>query len=154
MKNLFLIICLSASLCAQNPDQDGVYKFSGKHFLASYLHCDTKAMCDLQGLMNAMDLAVQSSGATVLDRCSYVFPPHGITIVYLLSESHASLHTYPEFGSCFVDLFTCGAHCSATAFDTALRDYLHPQETDVRYLQRNDQSQEIPFPDRLHNELE
>jgi hypothetical protein len=31
-----------------------------------------------------------------------------ITVLALLAESHASVHTYPEVGSTFVDVFTCG----------------------------------------------
>ena len=53
-------------------------------------------------------------------------------MVLLLSESHASIHTYPEYNSCFVDLFTCGQKCSAEKFDMYLREYLKPKQTDSR----------------------
>jgi S-adenosylmethionine decarboxylase len=114
------------------------YRFSGKHFVASYLDCDLRAMSDLEGLIRAMDEAVGSSGATILDKCSYVFPPNGLTIVHLLSESHASLHTYPEHGACFVDLFTCGERCSAEKFDAALRDYLKPNRVSAELFHRGE----------------
>lgn len=36
------------------------------------------------------------------------FVPQGITILYLLSESHFSIHTWPESGSCAIDFYHCG----------------------------------------------
>lgn len=122
------------------------HSFKGKHFVASYLNCDLRAISDLDGLIKAMDEAVSSSGATILDQTPYIFPPNGLTIVYLLSESHASLHTYPEYGACFVDLFTCGDNCSSEKFDQALRAYLRPKQVSARLFLRDEDVREVPFP--------
>ncbi len=113
------------------------FEFKGNHFLASYNGCDFQALTDLEKLPEALLEASRKSGATVLDSTKYIFPPHGITMVVLLSESHASIHTYPEHGSCFVDLFTCGNKCSAEKFDLALREYLQPKEVNVMSLVRH-----------------
>jgi S-adenosylmethionine decarboxylase len=139
-KLILAAVCAILPLCG-----DEVHQFAGKHFLASYLNCDPKALSDVQRLLLAMDEAVKSSGATVLDKCSYTFYPEGVTVVYLLSESHASIHTYPEFGACFVDLFTCGDNCSSKEFDAALRAYLQPQEVNARYFLRTEETKEIPL---------
>lgn len=37
-----------------------------------------------------------------------IFKPQGVTILYLLSESHFSIHTWPETGSCAIDFYHCG----------------------------------------------
>jgi S-adenosylmethionine decarboxylase proenzyme len=92
-----------------------------------------------------MDEAVKASGATILNRTYYIFPPNGMTLVYLLSESHASIHTYPEKGACFVDLFTCGENCSAEGFDHLLRGYLQPGTTNARQFARGEIIEEIPL---------
>jgi len=126
-------------------EEESPHKFAGKHFFASYLNCDRKAMGDLEGMIGAMDQAVAASGATVLDKTPYVFPPNGLTIVYLLSESHASLHTYPEYGACFVDLFTCGDTCTPEQFDAILRDYLHPEKVSARVFLRHEGADEVPY---------
>ena len=120
------------------------HKFAGKHFFASYNGCDQKALSDIDNMMLAMDAAVISSNATVLDKSFFVFPPSGLTIVYLLSESHASIHTYPEFGACFVDLFTCGDTCKSEPFDAALREYLKPTEVNNRLFLRHEGIEEYP----------
>lgn len=121
------------------------YFFRGKHFIASYLDCDLRQLSNLEGLIQAMDRAVDDSGATVLDKTSYVFPPNGLTLVYLLSESHASLHTYPEHGACFIDLFTCGDVCSSERFHQAVVEYLKPKQVSARLFLRHNTVEELPF---------
>lgn len=113
------------------------HEFCGRHLLASYTGCDPRALRDLTGLRNAMRAAVQQSGATWLEAVEHVFPPDGITMVVLLSESHASIHTYPEYDSCFIDLFTCGRTCQVERFDQVLRVYLRPVGVQARVFSRD-----------------
>lgn len=128
-----LCLFFITALGAEEPE----HLFQGVHFLASYSECDTRALSDVEGLSAAMLDAVEKSGATLLNSSRWIFPPDGLTMVFLLSESHASIHTYPEHSSCFVDLFTCGDKCSAEIFDQVLRAYLKPQVIDQRTLVRN-----------------
>ena len=46
--------------------------------------------------------------ANVLRVIGEKFQPQGVTLLALLSESHASIHTWPEIGYCAIDLYTCG----------------------------------------------
>jgi S-adenosylmethionine decarboxylase proenzyme len=131
-----------AALFLSSLFSDEIHEFSGKHFLGSYLACDADAIGDVEALITAMDQAVEASGATILNKVHHVFPPNGVTLVYLLSESHASIHTYPEYGCCFVDLFTCGTNCSSERFDKALRSYLQPQKINARLFIRHDSVEE------------
>ena len=80
-----------------------------------------------------------ASGATILQSVRHVFEPDGMTAVVLLSESHASIHTYPEHRACFVDIFTCGSRCEVEAFDGVLRDFLKPRTATRRIIQRYEQ---------------
>ena len=126
--------------------EESVYFFSGRHFVASYLDCNEEALRDVAHLQEVMDLAVAASNATVLGRNVHVFDGDGFTALYLLSESHASIHTYPEFKACFVDLFTCGNRCSAEKFHNELCAYLKPNEVSGRFFLRNESIEEIAFP--------
>lgn len=143
---MFLSLLTAAAVCASLPDQE-MHEFAGKHFLASYIGCDSEAMGNVEKMIEAMDGAVTSSGATILDKTPYVFEPNGLTMVYLLSESHASIHTYPEHGACFVDLFTCGDNCSPEPFDEALRAYLKPEKVNGHLFLRHEEIEEIPMKD-------
>src|ERR1700733_8047506 len=137
---IFALVCLvCTSVCWSNEEE---YQFKGVHFLVSYCDCDNEALTDLESLKEAMGQAVLSSGATILNASSWVFPPTGLTMVFLLSESHASIHTYPEHNSCFVDLFTCGENCSAERFDAEICAYLKPKAVNRRTLIRDEGIQE------------
>ncbi len=118
------------------------FDFVGRHFLASYLGCDLNRLRDLAALKAAFERAVAASGATLMGSSDHVYPPYGYTLLCLLSESHASIHTYPEHNSCFVDLFTCGLRCRPEPFDAVLRDYLRPAHSHGRSLIRREEAQD------------
>ena len=43
----------------------------------------------------------------VLSSKTHNFAPYGCTVILLLSESHLSIHTYPERKYCAIDLYCC-----------------------------------------------
>jgi len=51
---------------------------------------------------------IKESGAHIEDVMHKNFEPQGLSILYLLSESHFSIHTWPEFGACAIDFYHCG----------------------------------------------
>lgn len=51
---------------------------------------------------------IKASGAHIEDMMKKNFDPQGLSILYLLSESHFSIHTWPEFGACAIDFYHCG----------------------------------------------
>ena len=57
----------------------------------------------------AFRAALCRAGATIVDGLSHNFPGAGLTCVFILSESHAVLHTWPETGTVNVDLFSCSS---------------------------------------------
>jgi S-adenosylmethionine decarboxylase len=123
--------------------EDGVHEFRGKHLVADYLECDIEALSNEPALMRVMIDAVKKCGAQVLNQSYYIFPGHGLTMTILLSESHASIHTYPEYGKCFVDLFTCGDSCNNHIFNEALKEYLKPKKVAAMVLVRDDHITEL-----------
>ncbi len=50
------------------------------------------------------------SGATIETSNYKQFDPQGLSILYLLSESHFSIHTWPEHGACAIDFYHCGSN--------------------------------------------
>lgn len=138
---VFFLLLITSPLVAENQEENP-YQFRGNHFLVSYCDCDSDALTDVKALSAAMHSAVEKCGATILNSSSWVFEPNGLTMVLLLSESHASIHTYPEHGACFVDLFTCGEKCSSEKFDAAMQEYLRPKVVQKRTFIRNEEIQD------------
>jgi len=138
-----VLFCLFMLVFPYLSADEEVHEFRGKHLVADYLDCDAEAIADEQALMKVMLAAVEKCGAQVLSHNSFVFPGHGLTMTILLSESHASIHTYPEHGKCFVDLFTCGDKCNNQVFDEVLRAYLKPKRVADMVLVRDDEIKEL-----------
>jgi len=69
---------------------------------------------DVPLLRRVLERAVPKGRATLRQIVHEKFEPHGVTMIAVLSESHASFHTFPETGDIFVDVFTCG-HCDPEA---------------------------------------
>ena len=90
---------------------------------------------DLAGIREAFERAVEACGATVLNRFSHQFHPQGVTIVYALAESHLSIHTFPEQGSCAIDVYTCGDMNSLTGMQVLI-DHFNPIEVSIQEFNR------------------
>ncbi|NUS74265.1 MAG: adenosylmethionine decarboxylase [Corynebacteriales bacterium] len=82
--------------------------FVGAHCLAEFAGAPAHMLDDEIRLREMMERILREFGATVCDVTSKSFVPQGVTVLALLSESHASIHTYPERQAAFVDVFTCG----------------------------------------------
>lgn len=90
--------------------KDATGTFAGRHVLAELHGIEPTVLDDLDFLSETLRRALKQAGATVCDVVSKRFEPQGVTVLALLAESHASVHTYPERGSMFVDVFTCGVN--------------------------------------------
>lgn len=84
------------------------YKTYGRHIVADIWGADFKKLDDVEFLKEHMARAAEISGATILDVSYKKFDPFGATVLILLSESHLSIHTYPEKGFAAIDGYTCG----------------------------------------------
>lgn len=112
------------------------YQFRGTHFTAQYRGCHPGMLEDRELLFATFYTALKKCECNVLDYCMYSFDNGGFTAVFLLGESHASIHTYPEHGSCFVDFFTCGTESNWKGFDILMQKYLKPLTVSTTVLDR------------------
>ena len=80
----------------------------GKHYLLNLYGCNFDRLNSEHYLRDLIESAAECSGATIVETISKKFDPQGVTAVCLLSESHISIHTWPENGMAVCDVFTCG----------------------------------------------
>ena len=57
---------------------------------------------------------------TIVKKISHVFHPRGITLAFILSESHLLVHTWPELGVIHIDLVTC-SYRDKKRFESSLK---------------------------------
>ena len=62
---------------------------------------------DFLDLKDALDVALTTSGYTVLKFIDYKFPVKGYTCMWLLAESHLALHFFEEEEKAYVELSGC-----------------------------------------------
>ncbi len=58
-------------------------------------------------LRKKYDNQLKESGFGVLSFVEYNFEPQGYTALWLLSESHFAIHTFPEEGKSYIELSSC-----------------------------------------------
>lgn len=88
-------------------EEHGV-KFAGKHLIVDFYGATN--LLDAEFIEEALVEAAKEAGATVLHVFSHVFDENGgISAVVVLSESHISVHTWPETRYAAFDVFMCGA---------------------------------------------
>lgn len=80
----------------------------GTHVILELSDGDVKTLNEPSVLSRGLQGAATAAGLTVLDATFHKFQPQGVTGLLLLSESHLSVHTWPELGYAAVDLFSCG----------------------------------------------
>ena len=100
----------------------------GKHMTIEVYDCDEHLINDVQALEAACLKVVRDSGATIIKQNFQRFDPQGISGFIIISESHFSIHTWPEHRYAAVDFFTCG---SAIDFDRAIESMKEVFKTDM-----------------------
>lgn len=83
-------------------------KSLGRHLIIELFQCDRTILNDPTTLEHHLLEAVKLSGATIIQPFFHQFSPHGISGIVVVAESHFSVHTWPEYGYCALDIFTCG----------------------------------------------
>ena len=98
---------------------------NGRHLILDLYECDPEILDDYEELQRILEASLIMAKANILRIFGEKFKPQGVTLLALLAESHASIHTWPELGYCAVDLYTCGdttqTHRAAEFLKTKLK---------------------------------
>ena len=81
---------------------------SGKHLVCDIKDIqNTSVLGNKEMLIYLLDSICKKYDFTILNRLEHQFEPEGISLVYLLAESHLTIHTFPEKSYIALDLYTC-----------------------------------------------
>ena len=110
---------------------------NGRHLILDLYDCDPAVLDDYTYLEEMLQTAVRMSGATLLRIIGHKFEPEGVTLLALLAESHASIHTWPQQKYAAVDLYTCRPDSADTkrAADF-IRHKLQAQDAEQKDIER------------------
>lgn len=110
---------------------------NGKHLILDLYGCDPELLNNYEMLEEWLQTALLMAKATILRIIGEKFKPQGVTLLALLSESHASVHTWPEMKYCAIDLYTCGTTTDGKKAADFLKYKLKAQQTEERQLVRS-----------------
>jgi S-adenosylmethionine decarboxylase len=96
----------------------------GITLLLDLYDCKSPALNNAAVLEQLFVSALQLAGFEIVDQCAHQFPKQGITFVYILRQSHATLHTWPEAGFVAADVYACGKPETVRAALEIIRGYL------------------------------
>jgi S-adenosylmethionine decarboxylase proenzyme len=96
---------------------------------------DKAVLADNTQLEKTLLEALKEDNFSVLDSVSHTFSPHGFTLIVLLAESHAAIHSYPEYNSLYFHLYSCRGPKDGEKALQCLHKTLKPTSVDT---QRNE----------------
>ena len=93
----------------------------GEHFIFDLSDCNREILMDSEYSYSLFAQAIRASG---------------LTCFLLLAESHASLHAWPEYGYCAIDLFTCAIGKDMTPLLMRIKEAFGADDFSMRKLDR------------------
>ena len=109
----------------------------GRHLILDLYGCSPEILDNYSELRGFLETALGLAKANILRIIGEKFEPQGVTLLALLSESHASIHTWPELGYAAIDLYTCGDTTETHKAAEFLKVKLKAETADERELRRS-----------------
>ncbi len=80
----------------------------GRHVISELWECDINKLNDIDYIEKVFVDAALVAGAEVREVAFHKFAPQGVSGVVIISESHLTIHSFPEHGYASIDVYTCG----------------------------------------------
>lgn len=98
-------------------------KFIGKHGLFTLRNVNPEHLKNIEIVRKKLWSVAKECDLNIVSESGHQFEPFGVTYVFVLAESHLSIHTYPENGNAYLDLFTCVLEFDMTRAVNALMNH-------------------------------
>lgn len=90
---------------------------------------------DVEALKQAAHTAIAYVGAEIVEECVHKFEPIGVTYFAVITTSHFSIHTWPEYGYAAVDIFSC-SDTVVEGIQEKLKELFGAKEIRLREVER------------------
>lgn len=108
----------------------------GVQLLAEIWECDQDKLNDIKTIQNIMVNAAKKADAEIREVVFHRFEPQGVSGVVVISESHLTIHTWPELSYAAVDIFTCGEHVDPWVALEHITQDLNAEDANVMEISR------------------
>ena len=121
---------------AADADAGMEYSSNGTHVILDVWGCTFDELNDINLAISFIMQVVADADMHMLNMSFKKFEPQGLTVVGLLSESHISIHTYPEYEYAAIDLFTCGNGSPLSSLEKNLPLYYTIEQVSSMVIER------------------
>ncbi len=113
-------------------------QYLANHQIIEFNDCEEKRIKDVDFIREIFLEAAKIGNATIVNECFHEFSPYGVTGVLVISESHISIHTWPEFEYVAVDVFSCNNKVRHDKIFKYLKEKLKSQNSSSISINRGD----------------
>jgi S-adenosylmethionine decarboxylase len=116
----------------------------GPHIMLDLNKCSKEKLTDIEALRQLLLELPEKLGMTRISEPELMFHKDkwaetaGVTGVVMISESHISLHTFPDSEFVFVDIFSC-RHFDTDAAQKHVVDWFGAQSVKVKVVERGEE---------------
>jgi S-adenosylmethionine decarboxylase proenzyme len=114
----------------------------GKQILIDVKNINSNKLKLIEDIKPLMEKIIEELKLNVVGECLHQFKkddvPYGVTMIYLLAESHLSIHTFVDEGKITLDLFTCSLGVEYDKLKIIIKDFFDVQllNIDTYYFTR------------------
>src|SRR5579872_6972613 len=107
-----------------------------QHTLLEFYDCDPALLKRSREVKKALCDSVRHGGGTIVKALFHNFSPYGVSGVVVITESHVTIHTWPEHAYAAVDIFSCSKKLDHAAIRNELKQALSAQRVLRRSFRR------------------
>lgn len=110
----------------------------GTHVIAELFDCNETSLDDIIFIRRAFLNAIKNSGLILIRGGLKIhkFNPQGVTAIALLTSSHISFHSWPQFKYACIDIFACDEEEKVKEAFKIFIDFFKPKRVKKIILKR------------------
>lgn len=111
-----------------------------RHCIATLLTEQTAKLMNMGGFVSHVSGVLETEGVQCVGQIAHEFDNESFTSVFALSESHLSVHTWPERGAVQLDVFLCNYvrdnREKCERIYRSIVDYFEPEQVEETFVDR------------------
>jgi len=110
-----------------------------KHLNLKLVNCiiDEDLFSDESFVKKVFDEIVDKLKMTFIEKLSFKFNPGGLSMIYLIAESHIAIHTWPEYKLIDLEIVTCKEESDVMEGLKVAMKYFNPEKVESNYWEYN-----------------
>lgn len=106
-----------------------------KQLIVDLYRCQNPYIDNEDYIRDIIHKVCENIRAGIVQECYHKFMPIGISAVAIITTSHISIHTWPEYGYVAVDIFSCQEEIPEKIYHF-LAELLEAEEVETRIIKR------------------